>query len=89
MLKEYVFKVVKKQYIKVNAEDEDTAYELAEENSLMDGNDEEIIKMELIDVYDEDVDSSIDSYIEGHYDNDYYDNVNKIKDYFNNRKGGL
>ena len=89
MLKEYVFKVVKKQYIKINAEDKDTAYELAEENSLMDGNDEEIIKMELIDVYDEDVDSSIDSYIEEHYDNDYYDNVNKIKDYFNNRKGGL
>lgn len=85
MLKEYVFKVVKKQYIKVYAEDEDTAYELAEENSLMDGNDEEIIKMELIDIYDEDVDSSIDSYIEEHYDSD----LNKIKDYFNNRKGGL
>ena len=68
MIKEYLFKVTKEQYIKVNATNKEDAYELAEENSLVDITDEEVIDVELIDVYDEDVDAIYDDYRLGMYD---------------------
>ena len=40
MIKEYLFKVTKKQYIKVSATNKEDAYELAEEESLIDTRDE-------------------------------------------------
>ena len=70
MIKEYLFKVTKKQYIKVSATNKEDAYELAEENSLIDTNDEEVTDIELIDVYDEDVDAIYDDYKLGMYDAD-------------------
>ena len=45
MIKEYLFKVTKKQYIKVSATNKEDAYELAEENSLIDTSDEELKRM--------------------------------------------
>ena len=70
MIKEYLFKVTKKQYIKVSATNKEDAYELAEENSLIDTSDEEVMDIELIDVYDEDVDATYDDYKLGMYDTD-------------------
>lgn len=70
MIKEYLFKVTKEQYIKVSATNKEDAYELAEENSLIDTNDEEVTDVELIDVYDEDVDAIYDDYKLGMYDTD-------------------
>ena len=70
MIKEYLFKVIKEQYIKVSATNKEDAYELAEENSLIDTNDEEVVDIELIDVYDEDVDAAYDDYKLGMYDAD-------------------
>ena len=73
MIKEYLFKVTKKQYIKVSATNKEDAYELAEENSLIDTSDEEVTDIELIDVYDEDVDTIYDDYKLGMYDTDEED----------------
>ena len=70
MIKEYLFKVTKEQYVKVSATNKEDAYELAEENSLVDITDEEVIDVELIDVYDEDVDAIYDDYKLGMYDTD-------------------
>ena len=70
MIKEYLFKVTKKQYIKVSATNKEDAYELAEEDSLIDTSDEEVTDIELIDVYDEDVDAIYDDYKLGMYDTD-------------------
>ena len=70
MIKEYLFKVTKEQYIKVGATNKEDAYELAEENSLIDTSDEEVMDIELIDVYDEDVDATYDDYKLGMYDTD-------------------
>ena len=70
MIKEYLFKVIKEQYIKVSATNKEDAYELAEENSLIDTSDEEVTDIELIDVYDEDVDAIYDDYKLGMYDTD-------------------
>lgn len=70
MIKEYLFKVIKEQYIKVSATNKEDAYELAEENSLIDTNDEEVVDIELIDIYDEDVDAAYDDYKLKMYDAD-------------------
>ena len=70
MIKEYLFKVTKEQYIKVSATNKEDAYELAEENSLVDITDEEVIDVELIDVYDENVDAIHDDYKLEMYDTD-------------------
>lgn len=70
MIKEYLFKVTKEQYVKVGATNKEDAYELAEENSLIDTSDEEVTDIELIDVYDEDVDAIYDDYKLGMYDTD-------------------
>ena len=70
MIKEYLFKVTKEQYIKVGATNKEDAYGLAEENSLIDTSDEEVMDIELIDVYDEDVDATYDDYKLGMYDTD-------------------
>ena len=78
MIKEYLFKVTKEQYIKVNATNKEDAYELAEENSLIDTNDEEVVDIELIDVYDEDVDAAYDDYKLRMYD---VDEEEDCKDY--------
>ena len=67
MIKEYLFKVTKEQYVKVSATNKEDAYELAEENSLVDITDEEVIDVELIDVYEEDVDAIYDDYRLGMY----------------------
>lgn len=87
MIKEYLFKVTKEQYIKVSATNKEDAYELAEENSLIDTSDEEVTDVELIDVYDEDVDAIYDDYKLGMYDvdeeEDYRDyDEERINDYF-------
>lgn len=87
MIKEYLFKVIKKQYIKVSATNKEDAYELAEENSLIDTSDEEVTDIELIDVYDEDVDAIYDDYKLGMYDadeeEDYRDyDEERINNYF-------
>ena len=87
MIKEYLFKVTKKQYIKVSATNKEDAYELAEENSLIDTSDEEVMDIELIDVYDEDVDAIHDDYKLGMYDvdeeEDYRDcDEERINNYF-------
>ena len=78
MIKEYLFKVIKEQYIKVSATNKEDAYELAEENSLIDTNDEEVVDIELIDVYDEDVDAAYDDYKLRMYD---VDEEEDCKDY--------
>ena len=70
MIKEYLFKVTKEQYVKINTTNKEDAYELAEENSLIDTSDEEVMDIELIDVYDEDVDATYDDYKLGMYDTD-------------------
>ena len=87
MIKEYLFKVTKEQYIKVGATNKEDAYELAEENSLIDTSDEEVTDIELIDVYDEDVDAIYDDYKLGMYDadeeEDYRDyDEERINNYF-------
>ena len=87
MIKEYLFKVTKKQYIKVSATNKEDAYELAEENSLIDTSDEEVTDIELIDVYDEDVDAIYDDYKLGMYDADEEENYReydeeRINNYF-------
>ena len=87
MIKEYLFKVTKKQYIKVSATNKEDAYELAEENSLIDTSDEEVTDIELIDVYDEDVDAIYDDYKLGMYDADKEDDYRdydeeRINNYF-------
>ena len=87
MIKEYLFKVTKKQYIKVSATNKEDAYELAEENSLIDTSDEEVTDIELIDVYDEDVDAIYDDYKLGMDDadeeEDYRDyDEERINNYF-------
>lgn len=68
MIKEYLFKVTKEQYIKVSATNKEDAYELAEENSLIDTRDEEVVDVELVDVYEEDVDVIYDDYRLGMFD---------------------
>ena len=70
MIKEYLFNGTKEQYVKVSATNKEDAYELAEENSLIDTSDEEVTDIELIDVYDEDVDAIYDDYKLGMYDTD-------------------
>ena len=87
MIKEYLFKVTKEQYVKVSATNKEDAYELAEENSLIDTSDEEVTDIELIDVYDEDVDAIHDDYKLGMYDageeEDYKDyDEERINNYF-------
>ena len=87
MIKEYLFKVTKEQYIKVSATNKEDAYELAKENSLIDTSDEEVTDIELIDVYDEDVDAIYDDYKLGMYDadeeEDYRDDdEERINNYF-------
>lgn len=85
MVKEYLFKVTKEQYIKVSATNKEDACELAEENSLIDTRDEEVIGVELIDVYEEDIGAICDDYRLGMYDDmeeDIYDNEETINKYF-------
>lgn len=60
MMKEYLFKVTKEQYITVSATNKADAYEFAEENSYIDTRDEEVVDVDLIDVYEEDIDSIYD-----------------------------
>ena len=78
MIKEYLFKVTKEQYVNVSATNKEDAYELAKENSLIDTSDEEVTDIELIDVYDEDVDAIYDDYKLGMYD---VDEEEDCKDY--------
>ena len=85
MVKEYLFKVTKEQYIKVSATNKEDAYELAEENSLIDTRDEEVVDVELVDVYEGDIDAICDDYRLGMYDNmeeDIYDDEETINKYF-------
>ncbi len=85
MVKEYLFKVTKEQYITVSATNKEDAYELAEENSLIDTRDEEVVDVELVDVYEEDIDAICDDYRLGMYDDieeDVYDDEETINEYF-------
>ena len=85
MVKEYLFKVTKEQYITVSATNKEDAYELAEENSLIDTRDEEVVDVELVDVYEEDIDAICDDYRLGMFDDieeDVYDDEETINKYF-------
>ena len=85
MVKEYLFKVTKEQYIKVSATNKEDAYELAEENSLIDTRDEEVVDVELVDVYEEDIDAIYNDYRLGMHDDmeeDVYDDEETIDKYF-------
>ena len=85
MVKEYLFKVIKEQYITVSATNKEDAYELAEENSLIDTGDEEVVDVELVDVYEEDIDAICDDYRLGMYDDveeEIYDDEETINKYF-------
>lgn len=68
MIKEYLFKVTKEQYVTVSATNEEDAYEFAEENSFVDTRDEEIVDVELVDIYEKDVDENCRYYKLGLYD---------------------
>ena len=48
MIKEYLFKITKEQYVTVSATNEEDAYELAEENSFVDTRDEEIVDVIMV-----------------------------------------
>lgn len=87
MIKEYLFKVIKEQYIKVFATNKEDAYELAEENSLIDTRDEEVVDVELVDVYEEDVDAIRDDYRLGIFDDVEEENYDEegISNYFYGR----
>lgn len=85
MIKEYLFKVTKEQYITVSASNKEDAYEYAEENSVIDTQNEEIVDIELVDVYDEDVDAICDDYRLGFYDDideEEYNDEETIDKYF-------
>ena len=69
MIKEFIFKITKEQYVRIFAEDEASAYELIEEESIDDIQDEEIVDVELIDVYEDDIDCICDDYRLGLYCN--------------------
>ena len=68
MIEEYLFKVTKEQYVTVSATNEEDAYELAEENSFVDTRDEEIVDVELVDIYEKDIDENCRYYKLGLYD---------------------
>ena len=85
MVKEYLFKVTKEQDRWICDTNREDAYELAEENSLIDTRDEEVIDVELVDVYEEDIDAICDDYRLGIYDDieeDIYDDEETINKYF-------
>ena len=60
MLKQYLMKVIKHQYVTVNAESKAEAYERAEEIALSNCKDDEIYDVELEDIIEDDYDSYID-----------------------------
>lgn len=60
MLKKYLFRVIKEQYVDVNAESKDEAFERAEEIALANYKDDEIYDVELEDIIEDDVDSLMD-----------------------------
>ena len=68
MIKEYLFKIAKEQYVTVSATNEEDAYEFAEENSFVDTRDEEIVDVELVDIYEKDIDENCRYYKLGLYD---------------------
>lgn len=53
MIKEYIFKVVKEQYVKVYASNVEDALDLAEEDSFLNPDEEEIVDVILIDEVEE------------------------------------
>ena len=72
MLKQYLFKVEKVQYVTVSATNKEEAYERAEEQSLIETDNEEIVDIYLEDVYEEDIDAIIDEH-RLYDEEDYYD----------------
>lgn len=64
MLKEFLFKVTKEQYVKVVSDNKDDAYDLAEEKSFMNIEDEIISDIELIDINDDYKGEYYDEYFE-------------------------
>ena len=87
MIKEYIFKILKEQYVKVSATNTEDAYEIAEETSYNNTEDEEIIEVSLIDVYEEDVDARYDDYQINMYEEMEGDNYDEegIDNYFYGR----
>ena len=72
---------LRREVVALTAEDE----EKKEENSLIDTRDEEVIDVELVDVYEEDIDAICDDYRLGMYDDmeeDVYDDEETINKYF-------
>ena len=59
MIKEYLFRVTKQVYLQVEAENEEEAFEKAEEHSIDDAFDEDILDMELLDVCDENYEDEV------------------------------
>lgn len=64
MLKEFLFKVTKEQYVKVVSDNKDDAYDLAEEKSFMNIEDEIISDIELIDINNDYKGEYYDEYFE-------------------------
>lgn len=60
MLKKYLFRVIKEQYVDVNAESKNEAFERAEEIALANYKDDEIYDVELEDIIEDDIDSLMD-----------------------------
>lgn len=59
MIKEYLFRVTKQVYLRVEAENEEEAFEKAEERSIDDAFNEDILDMELLDVCDENYEDEV------------------------------
>lgn len=73
MLKEYLFRITKEQYLRVVAENEQDAYEIAEENSYLKVDDEDIINVELIDAIEKDEDYIYDTLRLEELEDDFYE----------------
>ena len=76
MIKHYIFKVLKEQYIKIAATNKEEAYERVDEDASSNLDyDEAIQSIELIDVIDEDVDAEYDDYrVDAYEDEDEWGN---------------
>lgn len=73
MLKEYLFRITKEQYLRVVAENEQDAYEIAEENSYLKVDDEDIVNVELIDAIEKDEDYIYDTLRLEELEDDFYE----------------
>lgn len=57
----FLFKITKEEYATVDADTKEEAYEKVEDGEYF-SNDEEVVDIELVDVYNEDVDTLYDEH---------------------------